>query len=75
QRRGQPVARQVMSRQTRQRSRTVQTQGHGSHSEAPFYNCGATLDLSRTLVEEVFSRLIYTHKKGDREVTFLCKSL
>jgi hypothetical protein len=40
-----------------------------------FYNSGATLDLSRALVEEVFNTLINPYKTGDREVTFLCKSL
>jgi len=40
-----------------------------------FYNSGATLDPSRALVEEVFNTLIDTYKKGDREVTLLCKSL
>jgi hypothetical protein len=59
-----------MGRQTGQESRTVQTWRHGSHSGAPFYNCGATLALSTQLVEEVFNRLIDTYKKGDRKVTF-----
>jgi hypothetical protein len=65
----------MVARQTGQESRTVQTQRHGSHSGAPFYNCGATLALSSQLVEEVFNTLIDPYKKGDLMSPFSVRRL
>ena len=42
----------MQGRQTRHRSRAIQTQRHGSHCNGPFYNCAATLVLCRGLVEK-----------------------